>query len=452
MKVVIVGDGNVGYTLADQLVHEGHDIVVINKNKAAVRQLTEQLDVMGVCGNGATLAVQRRAGVAESDLLIAATSADEINLLCCILGKKLGCPNTIARVRNPEYVDQMYLLRDELGLSMTINPELSAAREISRLLRYPSFLRREAFAKGRVEIVEIALSESNPMVGKSLMHIHQALGVNVLICAVQRGNDIFIPSGTFVLQEGDQIYVTASSSNLANLVRALSLSRMRVRSALLVGGSRISVYLAQMLLDAGISVKIIDINEQRCDELCDLLPKADIVCADGTDKEVLQSEGIANMDAVVALMDFDEENLLLSTYARHLQVPNVLTKINRMEYIDIYRDMGIGIAISPKLLCATDIVRYVRAIQNTGGGSAKAVHYLVEGRVEALEFVAEQGTKNLGHTLSNIRLKPNILIACISRHGTIIIPKGSDTLELGDTIIVVSQARHSIYELNDIFA
>lgn len=452
MKVVIVGDGKVGFTLADQLAKEGHDVVVIDKNKAVLNQLSEQLDVMVIPGNGASLTVQREAGVGESDVLIAATSADEINLLCCILGRKLGCKHTIARVRNPEYAEHMYFLKDELGLSMTINPELAAAREIFRLLRFPSFLKRESFAKGRVEIVEIDLKPGNPLVGKSLMQLQQVIGVRVLVCAVQRQEEVHIPTGSFVLQEGDQIYVTASSGNLLHLVRSLNLIRLRVRNVLLVGGSRIAHYLGLMLTESGISVKIIEMQQHRCEELCELLPKATVVCGDGTDKQVLLSEGIEQMDAVVSLTDMDEENLLVSTYARHLQVPKVLTKINRMEYIDVYREMGIGSAISPKLLCATDIVRYVRAMQNTTGGAVLAIHYLVDGQVEALEFTVTKGTKYLGQTLTQITLKPDLLIACINRRGTVIIPKGSDTLEQGDTVIVVSKGSHTIYDLNDIFA
>ncbi len=451
MKVVIVGDGKVGYTLAEQLSKEGHDIVVIDHNREVLKQLSETLDVMVVYGNGASLKVQKEADVQGSDLLIAATSADEINLLCSIIARKLGCKHTIARMRNPEYAEQLYFLREELGLSMTINPEWAAAREIFRLIQLPSFLKRDSFAKGRVEIVELLL-KTDALHGRPLSDLYKMAKVRVLVCAVERENDVFIPDGSFRLQKGDKLYVTAPSRDLATLVKFLGISQPRVKDVTIVGGSRIAYYLAATLLDAGIGVKIIELQHDRCLELAERLPRASIVHGDGSKKALLLSEGIEQADAIVTLTDFDEVNLVVSMYANYLKVPKVITKISYSEYNEVFRDKGIDCVISPKMLCANDIVRYVRAMENTAGGSVLAVHRLVEDRVEALEFRVTEAVRHRGETLAKITLKPNILVACINRNGRIIIPKGDDTIELGDTVILVTEADKMIADLNDIFA
>lgn len=451
MHIVIVGDGKVGFALTEQLAKEGHDIVVIDKNKELLRQLSEQLDVMVLPGNGASMKTQREANVGTADLLIAATSMDEINLLCCVVARKLGCKNTIARVRNPEYYEQMYALKQELGLSMTVNPEWATAREIHRLIRFPSFLKRDSFANGRVEIVEIKLRDDSPIIDIPLMQLQKKVGVRVLVCAVERDGKQYIPAGDFVLRSGDKIYVTASTNVLAALVKALNIGTRKIRSALLIGGGRITHYLSAMLIETGISVKIIEKNMARCEELCEALPKATIVHGDGTEKNLLLAEGIEQTDTIVALTDMDEENLLISMFAKHLNVPKVITKINRIEYSDVFRSMGLESAVSPKMLSATEIVRYVRSKQNATGGEVLTIHYLVDGQVEALEFEVNKNTKNQGKTLAEITLKPGILIACINRKGQIIIPSGQDTLEVGDTVVVVENNEEQFFDLNDIF-
>lgn len=452
MKIVIVGDGKVGYELTQQLSRENHDIVVIDSNKSVLEQSLDMLDVMVVHGNGASLQVQKEADAGGSDLLIAATSGDEINLLCCIIARKLGCKHTIARIRNPEYADQSAFLKEDLGLSMTINPELSAASEIFRLLQFPSFIRRDSFAKGRVEIVELKVHESSVLNGRLLSDLYQAIKVNVLVCAVDRGHEVFIPSGNFKLQAGDQIYVTAPAVDLMALVKALELSTMKIKEVLIIGGSRIAYYLTTALIAADISVKIIDTKYERCQELAELLPRATIVHADGTNKQVLLSEGIEQTDAVVTLTNLDEENVLVSMLANYLKVPKVVTKINRSEYNEVLRDKGIECVISPKMLVAHQIVRYVRAMQNSTDSSAITLHRIVDDKVETLEFRVTEATQNVGKTLIEIELKKNILIACINRNGRIILPKGSDTLEIGDTVIVVTRGSdHPLVDLNDIF-
>lgn len=451
MKIVIVGDGKVGFALTVQLSKEGHDVVVIDSNRTALRETEQSLDMNVVHGNGATLKIQKMANVDNSDLLIAATSADETNLLCCIMARKLGCRHTIARVRNPEYYYQLFDLKEELGLSMMINPERATANEIYRLLQFPSFLKRDSFAKGRVEIVELELREDSMLCGIRLSQLYQLVKVKVLVCAVERGGSVTIPDGNFLLAPGDRLSVTASSADLTKLIRNLGLAQKKVRDVMIVGGSRIAFYLAEKLLAGGASVKLIEAKEDKCRDLADRLPKATIIHADGSDRGVLDSEGLAHTDAVVTLTDIDEENLIISMYANYLGTYKVITKINRTEYSEVLSGKGIDCVISPKDLCCTDIVRYVRAMGNTKGGSVITLHRIVGDQVEALEFRAGKDLPQAGKKLSQLRLKPGTLIASLNRGGRIIIPQGSDFIERGDTVIVVATSDRVIHDLSDIF-
>ncbi len=451
MKIVIVGDGKVGSALAVQLSREGHDIVVIDSNKVVLQETQQFWDVSVMHGNGASMKIQKMANVENSDLLIAATSADETNILCCILAKKLGCKHTIARVRNPDYYHQLFLLKEELGVSLVINPEYSTAHEIFRLLQFPSFLKRDSFAKGRVEIVEVELRDGSPLAGTALMDLQKKVKVKVLICAVERNGEAFIPDGNFCLAPGDRLSFTASSSDLAKLIRNLGLAQKKVKDVMIIGGSRIAFYLAESLLNTGASVKLVEIDEERCQELAELLPKATIIHADGSDKTVLDSEGLAQADAVVTLTDIDEENLIVSMYANFLGTFKVITKINRTEYSEVLNGKGIDCVVSPKDLCCNDIVRYVRAMGNRKGESALTLHRIVGDKVEALEFQANKALPQLGKRLADIKLKPNILITCLTRKGRIIIPQGSDTIEKDDTVIVVANSDRVINDLSDIF-
>ncbi len=451
MKIVIVGDGKVGSALAVQLSKEGHDVVVIDSNKSVLLEIQQSLDVSIVHGNGATERVQRMANVNNSDLMIAATSADETNLLCCIVARKLGCKRTVARVRNPDYYNQLSHLKEDLGLNMMINPESSTANEIFRLLQFPSFLKRDSFAKGRVEIVEVELRENSPLIGAKLYELSQKVKVKVLVCAVERGAQVYIPDGNFQLQTGDKLSFTASSGDLAKLIRNLGLTQKKIRNVMIIGGSRIAFYLAQKLINSGVGVKLIELDHQKCVELAGLLPKATIINADGSDKNVLNSEGLAQTDAVVTLTDIDEENLIISMYANFLGTYKVITKINRTEYNEVLRGKGIDCVVSLKDLCCSDIVRYVRALGNRKGESALTLHRLVGDKVEALEFRATSQLPQLGKRLSQIRLKPNTLIACLNRRGRTIIPQGSDTIEKDDLVVVVADSDRLINNLADIF-
>lgn len=452
MKIVVIGDGKVGFTLTQALSREGHDLVVIDNQKNALNIAEDRLDVMVMEGNGASASVQKEAGADTSDIVIAVTSADETNLLCCMVARKLGCKHTIARIRNPEYTEAQYLLRDELGLSMSVNPERIAAREIFGLLQFPSFLQRDAFAKGRAEIVAIPVRPESKLDGIALLELYKIIKVQVLVCAVKRGDDVIIPDGAFVLKGGDHIYVTASAADLYTLVRVMGLNSTKVRSVMIVGGSRIAFYLTRMLIDAGIEVKLLESSMSRCEVLSEILPDAMVVHGDGTSFPTLRNEGIEEVDAVVTLTNMDEQNLVIAMYSNHLRVPKVVTKINRSEYGEILQDSGAECVISPRQLVCHDILRYVRAMQNRRGAGVVALHRMVDDRVEALEFRVAAGTWYLGVPLYQIPLKSNVLLAVISRRGKVTVPRGGDHIEEGDSVVVVTTADRRFGDLNDIFA
>lgn len=451
MKIVIVGDGKVGFTLTKRLSEEGHDIVVIDNNRNVLLQSQETLDVAVVDGNGASVEVQLEAGVPTSDLLIAATSGDEVNLLCCVVARKLGCRHTIARVRNPEYAQQIGFLKDELGLSMVINPERQAALEIYRLLQFPSFLKRDSFAKGSVELVELKIKAGNKLANKRLDQFRTLANVNALVCAVERGGRVTIPSGSFTLQLGDKITIAADAGNLVRLIKNLGVYTPKAQHVMIVGGSRTAKYLAERLIASKVKLTIIEKDPQRCLELSASLPEATIVNGNGTIQELLLEEGIAKMDAVVTLTGMDEENLIVSMFADYLGVPKSVTKINRTEYRNVYESRGIDSIVSPKLLTANAITRYVRAMDDTTGMSAITLYRIVEGKAEALEFSVKNAAAYTDTPLMKLRLKPNILIASIIRQRKVIIPSGTDEIRKGDNVIIVTTADHAVAELRDIF-
>lgn len=451
MKIVIVGDGKVGYTLTKRLSQEGHDIVVIDNNRSVLLQSQEALDVAVVDGNGASVEVQREAGVGSSDLLIAATSGDETNLLCCMVARKLGCRHTIARVRNPEYDQQTRFLKDELGLSMVINPEKAAALEIFRLLQYPSFLKRDSFAKGSVELVELKIKENNVLANTRLDQFRTLSNVNALVCAVERGGMVSIPKGSFSLQVGDKLTIATDAGDLVRLIKNLGVYTPKAQHVMIIGGSRTAKYLAQRLISSKVKLTIIEKNEKRCQELSETLPEATIVHGNGTEQGLLIEEGIRKMDAVVTLTGMDEENLIVSMFADYIGVPKSVTKINRTEYNNVYENKGIDSIVSPKLLTTNEIIRYVRAMDDTTGGSVVTLYRIVDGKAEALEFSIKNDAPYNNIPLHKLRLKPNILIASIIRARKVIIPSGNDEIHKGDTVIIVTTTDHAIAELRDIF-
>ncbi len=450
MKIVIVGCGKVGYALAAQLSAENHDITVVDNNSRVIEKAQETLDVMSMSGNGAALAIQQEARVGEADLLIATTSSDELNLLCCIVAKRLGCRHTISRVRNTDYMNQLTFMRDDFGLSMTVNPEYATARTIWRFLQFPSFLKIDSFAKGRVELVELKITENSILNGKSLDKLSTELHLKVLVCVVERDNRIFIPKGDFVLREGDKINVTAPRSELTKMIKTLGISTQKIRNVMVVGGGRIAEYLAEELIRSGVDVKIIERDRERSIELASRYPEALIINDDGSIHDVLMAEGIRETDAVVTLTGIDEQNLVISLYAGHIGVPKTITKLNRSEYGELFSDRELGSTVCPKDVIASEIIRYVRSIDNSDA-SIITLHRIVDGKAEAIEFIANAQTTGLDIPLKDLKLKKNILIACINHDGKIIIPRGMDRISYGDTVIIVTAADEPISELNDIF-
>ena len=450
MKIVIVGDGKVGSTIANQLSIEGHDVIVIDNNSTVLSHSGNTMDVFCIEGDGATVSVLREAGVQNADVLIAATSADEVNMICCLLAKKLGAKNTIARVRNPEYFAQMYLIKDELGLSMSVNPELAAATEISRLLRFPSAIKIEPFARGRVEMVELKIPENSPLDGMPLWAIYKEFQVKILICAVQREDEVFIPSGDFVLNSGDKINITASHVEIANFFRSIGIFRSGVKSVIIIGGGRIAYYLAKELNSVHVKVKIIEKDLKRCEYLCEMLPDSVIIHGDGTDKELLHEEGLEKTDAFVTLTGMDEENIIVALYAKEKKVSKVVAKINKISFHEILDNLNIDSYISPKTIAAQNILRYVRAMKNSmGSNNVETLHTMINDQVEAVEFKVREESPIVGIPLRNFKRRDGLIIAAIIRGTQIIIPSGNDMIRKGDNVIIVTTKKH-LTDLNEI--
>ena len=453
MNIIIAGDGKVGSTLAQQLSAEGHDITLIDSNQQVLNASLDRFDVIGVHGNGASMPVLLNAGVKDADLLIAAASADEINLLCCTTAHGIN-PNlhTIARIRNPEYTEQIYAMRDVFALSMAVNPERQAAVEIERLLKYPGFLRRDVFAKGRTEIVELRIDAGSKLCNVRLQDLNSIIKCRVLICAVLRNGQALVPnSGDFCFLEGDRIFVTAPTKNLTELLKNLDIITRRVRRVMLCGGGRVSYYLAAALEKSGISVLIVEKDKARCLELSAMLPNADIIHGDASDLAFLESLNVVKFDALVALTGLDELNMIISSYATSLNLPQVITKVGHAGNRQIMDRLKLGSIICPKDLVCTNIVRYVRAMQNQAG-AAISIHSIADGLVEAMEFLVDETTPNCGIALKNLNPRSNVLIAGISHGSVTEIPNGDSMFHPGDTVVVVTTDRGTVHQLSDIFA
>ena len=452
MNIIIAGDGKVGSMLTRQLSAEGHDITIIDSNARVLQSSVEHYDVICVQGNCASMDVLLQAGVRDAELLIAATSQDEVNLLCCTtahaLNRKL---HTIARIRNPEYTEQIYRMRDIFGLSMVINPENQAATEIERLLKYPGFLRRDTFAKGRTEIVELRVDAGSKLCNVALAELRSIVKCQVLVCAVLRDGSAAAPKGDFVLREGDRIFVTALSQNLTTLLKNLGILTRRVRSVTLCGGGKISYYLAKRLEKSGISARIIEKDFARCQELCALLPGAEIIHGDISEQDLLESEHVSQADALVTLTGLDELNMIVSLYAASRNVPQVITKLGHTGNRSVIDSLSLGSVLCPRELVCSNIVRYVRAMENQTG-AAISVHTIADGQAEAMEFLADETTRNCGRPLKEIRLKPNVLLVSISHGASTEIAHGDSAFQQGDTVVVVTNGREVIRQLNYIFA
>lgn len=451
MNIIIAGGGKVGSTLVRQLSSEGYDLTVIDNNQAVLEDIIARYDVMAVNGNCASMPTLLQAGVNDADLLIATSSEDEINMLCCTTAHAINPKlHTIARIRNPEYTDQIYEMRDTFGLSMSVNPEKRSAQEIERLLQYPGFLRRDIFARGRAEIVELRIDAASKLSNVSLFEMANIVRCRTLVCAVLRNGTALVPSGNFVLKEGDRIFVTAPTENLTILLKNLGIITRRVRKVMLCGGGRVTFYLARLLKKSGIQVRIIEADENRAKELYAQLPNAEIICGDASNLELLSSEGLESSDALVALTGYDELNMILSLYASRQGVNQVITKLSQVENRSIIDSLSLDRVVCPKDLCSNAIVRYVRAMQNQTG-AALSVHAIADGQVEAMEFRVNENTKNCGVPLKKLKRRPNVLIACIIHGSQTEIPNGDSTFEIGDTLVVVTSGRAVIKQINDIF-
>ena len=449
MKIIIVGCGKVGTTLAEQLNRENHDITLIDCDSEALQSISDSTDVMSVTGNGAVYQVQMEAGIKEADLLIATTNSDELNMLCCLIAKKAGNCHTIARIRNPEYSAEINYIREELNLSLAINPELAAAREIARLLRFPNAIKIELFAKGRIELLKFLIPKDSILDRMKVMDVVSRLKSNVLICAVERGDDVVIPDGNFEMKGGDKISFIAPHAECADFFRKAGIENNTVNSAMFVGGGKLTVYLAKALADTKIKIKIIEQDEERCRILSELLPHAMIIHGDGSDQKLLLEEGIRQTEAFASLTGFDEENILLSLYAASQSRAKLITKANKIAFENVINALNLGSVIYPKMLTADIILQYVRAMQNSMGSNIETLYKIVADKAEALEFRVRGDSPVLGIPLEKLRTRNNLLVACINRNGRIIMPRGKDTLEAGDTVIIVT-THTGLNDLKDI--
>lgn len=450
MKIVIIGDGKVGHKLTVQLSEEGYDIVLIDQNEGKLKAALNQLDIFCITGNGADAEIQRQADVPHADLVIACASTDELNMLSCLLAKKLGAKHTIARVRNPLYYRQMNLLKEDLHLSMAVNPELTAANEVARILLFPATNKVETFMRGRVELVEFPVKEDSMLVGLSLAEIYKKRQIKMLVCAVKRGQEVYIPDGRFVVESGDKLHLAASHQDLKTFFRSLGYKGTRIKKVLICGGGHLCFYLAGQLIQAGMQVKIIEQKQERCEFLCEQLPKATIIHGDAADHDLLLEEGIKEADAVVTLTGMDEENIIMALFAKTQGVGKIVAKVNEDTRAQMVEGLGIDCIISAKSTTADAIMRYVRARKNSYSiAEVETMYRLVNGKIEAQEFIIKKECEFINIPLKELKTKENTLLACIGRRGKVIIPHGDDHLEIGDNVIVVTKG-YTVNNFNDI--
>ncbi len=450
MNIIIAGSGKIGATLISSLVSEGHDVVVIDHDPQVVEDITNIYDVMGVCGNCADTDVLEEAGARNAELLIAVAGSDELNMLSCFFAKKMGTKNTIARVRNPEYNDKsLSIMKQNLELSMIINPELLASRELFHNLKLPSASKVETFSVRNFEMIELVIKNGSPLENVPLSELRSRFKAKFLICAVKRGSEVLIPDGNFVLKSGDRIGLTASPIEIIKLLREMGVVTAKAKNVMILGGSRTAYYLAKILSMSGSKVTLIEKDSAICAELSEAIPKATIICGDGANQELLLEEGLHSVDAFVALTGMDEENILLSSYASSQGVPKVISKVNRDSLIPLAEHWGLDTIVSPKKLISNKILQYVRALQNSEGSSVETLYKLMDDKVEALEFNVKADSVLLNRQFKDITLKPNILIAGIIRERKIIIPSGDDCLMSGDKVIILA-ANQRINKLSEI--
>lgn len=452
MKIVIIGDGKVGHKLTSQLSEEGYDIILIDQNEGKLKEALNQLDIYCITGNGVDIEVQKQADVPHADLVIACASTDELNMLSCLIARRLGARHTIARVRNPLYYRQIGILKEDLHLSMAVNPELAAANEVARVLLFPATSKVETFMKGRVELVEFKLKDDSRIIGMSLAELYRRYQIKILVCAVKRGEEVYIPDGDFVLESGDKMHIAAGHQDLESFFKSLGKKSEKVRKVLICGGGNMCYYLTTQLLQAGRQVKIIERNQERCEELCELLPKATVICGDATDQEFLIEEGLDECNAFVALTGMDEENIILGLFAQSRGVPKIVAKVNEDSRAQMVENMGIDSIVSAKSATADEIMSYVIARNNSyASANVETMYQLLGGRVKAMEFIIKKECEITNVPLKDLPTKRNYLIACIGRKRKVIIPNGNDHLEVGDSVVVVT-TNQMINKFSDILA
>ncbi|HYE12605.1 MAG TPA: Trk system potassium transporter TrkA [Patescibacteria group bacterium] len=442
MKIIIIGAGKVGYYLAENLCKDNH-VTIIDKNAAALKKAEENLEVLCIKGSGVSTNVLLEAGVKQTDLLIAVTSTDEINMVCCLTGKKLGAVQTIARIRDYEYAQELSLLKEELDLDMVINPELAAADEIARSMNFSTAMNVESFAKGRVKLIEIAITEDMPIAGMRLMDIPNKFSSQILVGVIVRGDDIIIPDGENVIQPGDSIYVIGKSSNIYNFCKLIGKASAKLKNVMIMGGGRIAIYLANLLTEMDMKVKILEIDKEKCIELSELLPNSLIINGDGSDEELLQSENISDMDVFIAMTGMDEENLMSALIAKQNGATKIIAKVSRLNYVNVAKNLGVDSVISPKLITTNKILTYVSR------NNLETLHRIIEGKAEIIEFIVERNSKILNNKLKNLKLPKDVIIATIVRKNEVVIPHGDDVIKEGDRVIVIAKNKN-VTALNDI--
>lgn len=450
MKVVVIGTGKVGRTIVEHTTQEGHEVVIVDKNAKLIEDIIDELNVIGVVGNGASYDILKEAGVGKADLVIAATSSDETNILSCLISQKIGAKATVARVRSYEYDNQFKIIRDGLGITMPINPEKETANEITKILAFPEAIRVDSFAKGNVDLVELFIPEGSPLIGQALLSIYQTYQIKVLVCAVIRGDEVIIPTGSFTFEAKDKIYITANSRHtLKTFLIKSGIVQSKLKSVMIIGGGKISAFLGKELIKNKFEVKIIEEDRERCRELSTLLPNATVICGDGTDEHVLEEEGIDNTDAIVCLTGSDEENMIVSMFASQKDIKKVITKINKPSLVGLIEKVSLASVVSTREVTSSKILSYIRSVNNKRGSNVITLHKLLSNKVEALEFLAKANKRLLDIPLRDLKMKKNILIAAIIRDNEVIIPSGNDFITLNDKVIVVT-TNQFLEDLNEI--
>ncbi len=455
MQIVIIGNGSLGDSLIEFISREDHSITVIDEDADVVAAVVNKYDVMGVCGSGASVEIQKEAGVETADVVISVAGGDELNLLCCMMAKQLGARHTIARVRDPRYLNQQSFMNNNLGIDVIVNPEYEAAREAGRLIRFPAAMKLEKFAQGKVEVVEIHIGKGHPFIDQPLIKFKSKYNTNALICAAKRGDDVIIPGGDYVIQEGDSISLAASRADITDLFVKIGLVGKQLHDIMIIGGDSTSRYLAGQLIDGGFKVKLIEQNEQICQELAELFPKATVIRGDATDPDLLDDEGVDAADACVVMTPNDQKNFIISMFAKTRDVKKIIAKLSSQTFVKLAANAGIDSNVTPGVLVASKVLRYIRGLtgraEQDKSGEIKSLHKLVDGRVEALEFDVSKDCRFIGQPLRSVTLKKNLIVAAVIRENTVIYPNGETALEAGDGVIVMT-TNAQLCELDDILA